>query len=198
MGVCHRRLGPQPVRLLQAAHLRVAGDDEGALHGWASAAAFSRWLAVISCELQRSLHDSGAAVWEDTDSFWAAWAAWSERGAPWRIDAAIRGSRAVGAGGGPQGELAVLGGGADRVHIWEVVGPGWTPNRAARFLVLSLLHRRSSRRLVCLLSRPQCLVIAGLLRKAYMIMVLDILAWAPHRALPPSRGRLCVSHFTYE
>ena len=31
--------------------------------GWAGAALFNRWLALLSCELQRSMHDSALAMW---------------------------------------------------------------------------------------------------------------------------------------
>ena len=57
------RLGVDAIRLLRAARQRVAEREGGHLRGWAGTALFQRWLSLLSCELQRSLHDSALAMW---------------------------------------------------------------------------------------------------------------------------------------
>ena len=51
------RLGPGALDLLRAAHQR-AMERDSTLRGWAGSALFARWLALLSCELQRSLFDA--------------------------------------------------------------------------------------------------------------------------------------------
>ena len=42
------------------------------MRGWAAVALFQRWLAQLSCELQRSLHDAALAMWGSTGRCQAA------------------------------------------------------------------------------------------------------------------------------
>jgi len=57
------RLGLDALQVLRQAQQRAVERDQATLGGWAGAALFNRWLALISCELQRSLHDSASAMW---------------------------------------------------------------------------------------------------------------------------------------
>ena len=57
------RLGVDALRLLRTARQRVAEREGGHLRGWAGTALFQRWLSLLSCELQRSLHDAALAMW---------------------------------------------------------------------------------------------------------------------------------------
>ena len=57
------RLGPDALRLLRDARQRIAERESGALRGWASVALFQRWLAQLSCELHRALHEASLAMW---------------------------------------------------------------------------------------------------------------------------------------
>ena len=57
------RLGPDALRMLRDARQRIAEREGGALRGWAGAALSQRWFALLSCELQRSMHDAALAMW---------------------------------------------------------------------------------------------------------------------------------------
>jgi len=58
------RLGPGAIRLLHSARQRLlVSDDSQAIRSWAGVALYQRWLALISCELQRSMHDAALAMW---------------------------------------------------------------------------------------------------------------------------------------
>ena len=57
------RLSPDALQLLRDARLRIAEREGGPLRGWASLALFQRWLAQLSCELQRALHEATLAMW---------------------------------------------------------------------------------------------------------------------------------------
>ncbi|CAE8603708.1 unnamed protein product, partial [Polarella glacialis] len=59
------RLGPASLRLLHAARQRAVERDSN-LRGWAGVASFSRWLALLSCELQRALFEASQAMWGST------------------------------------------------------------------------------------------------------------------------------------
>ncbi|CAE8698950.1 unnamed protein product [Polarella glacialis] len=59
------RLGPAALRLLHAARQRAA-EREPNLRGWAGIACFNRWLALLSCELQRAMFDASQAMWGAT------------------------------------------------------------------------------------------------------------------------------------
>jgi hypothetical protein len=56
------RLGPAARRLLAQARHRLSEADER-LRGWAGAALLQRWQALLSCSLQRSLHEAAQAAW---------------------------------------------------------------------------------------------------------------------------------------
>ena len=56
------RMGPGARRLLAAARQRVAELDER-MQGWAVVALSQRWQALLSCDLQRSLHEAAQASW---------------------------------------------------------------------------------------------------------------------------------------
>ncbi|CAE8600843.1 unnamed protein product, partial [Polarella glacialis] len=59
------RLGPAALRFLHAARQRAA-EREPNLRGWAGIACFNRWLALLSCELQRAMFDASQAMWGST------------------------------------------------------------------------------------------------------------------------------------
>ena len=67
------RLGKGSLRLLRQAHGRMVEQHGPELHGWAGAAIFNRWLALLSCELQRALHDAALAMWGATGRCRAVW-----------------------------------------------------------------------------------------------------------------------------
>ena len=56
------RLGPNALRLLRSAWQRLVESEES-VRGWAGQALFQRWLAQISCELQRSNFEAVSAAW---------------------------------------------------------------------------------------------------------------------------------------
>jgi hypothetical protein len=56
------RLGPSACRLLKQARHRLAEGD-ARFRSWAGAALLQRWQALLSCALQRSLHEAARAAW---------------------------------------------------------------------------------------------------------------------------------------
>jgi len=56
------RLGPNALKLLREAEQRAAELDP-ALRGWTRQALRQRWLALLSVQLQRGLHEAAAAAW---------------------------------------------------------------------------------------------------------------------------------------
>ena len=56
------RLGPAAQLLLKQARRRIAAADDR-FRGWAGVASYQRWLAMLSCALQRSLFEAAQAAW---------------------------------------------------------------------------------------------------------------------------------------
>ena len=56
------RFGTSAYRLLHEARQRAAERDAG-LRDWAGSKLMSRWLALLSCSLQRSLYHAAQAMW---------------------------------------------------------------------------------------------------------------------------------------
>ena len=60
------RLGPAALRLLHGARQRAAERDPARLGGWAGSALLGRWMALLSCDLQKALFESSQAMWGAT------------------------------------------------------------------------------------------------------------------------------------